>query len=38
VRAEATVNDVARPGIDDEEHHRLFMLLLRAATASRMRD
>ena len=25
------------PGLDDEEHHRLFMLLLRAATASRMR-
>jgi hypothetical protein len=30
--------DAARPGIDDEEHHRLFMLLLRAATAPRMRD
>jgi amidase len=38
VRAGATVDDGARPGIADEEHHRLFMLLLRAATASRMRD
>src|SRR5439155_8623966 len=38
VRAGATVDDAARPGIGDEEHHRLFMLLLRAATASRMRD
>jgi amidase len=38
VRAGATVDDAARPGIADEEHHRLFMLLLRAATASRMRD
>jgi len=37
-RAGATVDDAARPGIADEEHHRLFMLLLRAATASRMRD
>ena len=37
-RAGATVDNAARPGIDDEEHHRLFMLLLRAATASRMRD
>jgi hypothetical protein len=26
-----SVDDAARPGIDDEEHHRLFMLLLRAA-------
>jgi amidase len=34
----ATVDDAARPGIADEEHHRLFMQLLRAATASRMRD
>src|SRR6516165_5466581 len=34
----AMVDDAARPGIDDEAHHRLFMLLLRAATASRMRD
>ena len=37
-RAGAAVDDAARPGITDEEHHRLFMLLLRAATASRMRD
>ncbi len=37
-RAGAVVDDAARPGIDDEAHHRLFMLLLRAATASRMRD
>ena len=37
-RAGATVDNAARPGINDEEHHRLFMLLLRAATASRMRD
>jgi amidase len=38
VRAGAMVDVSARPGIDDEDHHRLFMLLLRAATASRMRD
>ena len=38
VRGGASVDDAARPGIGDEEHHRLFMLLLRAATASRMRD
>ena len=38
VRGGATVDDAARPGIADEEHHRLFMLVLRAATASRMRD
>ena len=37
-RAGAVVDDTARPGIEDEAHHRLFMLLLRAATASRMRD
>src|SRR5438132_9487901 len=37
-RAGAVVDDTARPEIDDAEHHRLFMLLLRAATASRMRD
>jgi len=37
-RAGAVVDDAARLGIDDEAHHRLFMLLLRAATASRMRD
>jgi amidase len=38
VRASALVDDAARPDIDDEAQHRLFMLLLRAATASRMRD
>ena len=38
VRAGATVDDTARPGMEDEDHYRLFMLLLRAATASRMRD
>jgi amidase len=38
VRAGATVDNAARPTIGDEEHHRLFMLLLRAARASRMRD
>lgn len=38
VRTGAMVDDAARPRIDDEAHHRLFMLLLRAATASRMRD
>jgi len=37
-RAGATIDDTARAGIDDAEHQRLFMLLLRAATASRMRD
>jgi len=37
-RSGATVDQAARPGFDEEEHHRLFMLLLRAATASRMRD
>jgi len=37
-RAGARVDDTGRPAIEDEEHHRLFMLLLRAATASRMRD
>jgi amidase len=36
--AGSLVDDAARPGIEDEAHHRLFMLLLRAATASRMRD
>src|SRR5215469_12356035 len=34
----AGVDDTARPNITDQEHQRLFMLLLRAATASRMRD
>jgi amidase len=38
LRAGAVVDSVARPGVEDEAHHRLFMLLLRAATASRMRD
>jgi amidase len=38
VRAGAMVDNAARPAIGDEEHHRLFMLLLRAARASRMRD
>ena len=38
VRAGAMVDDTACPEIDDAEHHRLFMLLLRAATASRMRE
>lgn len=37
-RAGAMVDDAARPDIDDEAHHRLFTLLLRAATASRMGD
>lgn len=37
-RSGAVVDHTARPGISDEEHQRLFMLLLRAATASRMRD
>jgi amidase len=36
--AGASVDPNARPPLDDEEHQRLFMLLLRAATASRMRD
>ena len=38
VRTGAMVDNTARPDINDEAHHRLFMLLLRAATASRMRD
>ena len=38
VRAGAMVDDAVRPEFDDEEHHRLFTLLLRAATASRLRD
>jgi amidase len=37
-RAGGTVDASARPAIDVEEHQRLFMLLLRSATASRMRD
>src|SRR5262249_42523635 len=38
VKTGAIVDAAARPAIKDEDHHRLFMLLLRAATASRMRD
>lgn len=34
--AGAAVDEHARPPFDDGEHHRLFMLLLRAATASRL--
>ena len=34
----AKVDTNGRPPLDDAEHHALFMLLLRAATASRMRD
>jgi amidase len=37
-RAGASVDENARPGIGDAEHHRLFMTLLRAATASRLSD
>ena len=37
-RAGTAVDEAARPPIDDSEHHRLFMLLLRAATASRLSD
>lgn len=37
-RAGALVDEDARPGIGDAEHHRLFMTLLRAATASRLSD
>jgi amidase len=37
-RSGAAVDHTARPEISDEDHQRLFMLLLRAATASRMRD
>ena len=35
-RVGAQIDEAARPPINDAEHHRLFMLLLRAATASRM--
>lgn len=35
-RVGAAVEPDARPPLDDAEHQRLFMLLLRAATASRM--
>ncbi|HZU90375.1 MAG TPA: amidase [Stellaceae bacterium] len=37
-RAGAAVDERAHPPFDDREHHRLFMLLLRAATASRLSD
>ena len=36
--AGATVDETARPPIADAAHHQLFMLLLRAATAARLRD
>ena len=35
-QAGASVDESARPGFDPVEYHRLFMLLLRAATGSRM--
>jgi amidase len=38
MRSGAIVDDAARSRIEDEAHHRLLMLLLRAATASRIRD
>jgi len=37
-RAGARIDRTARPGFADADYHRLFMLLLRAATASRMRE
>ncbi|HEX3862141.1 MAG TPA: amidase [Stellaceae bacterium] len=37
-KAGCSVTRDARPPFDDTEHHELFMLLLRAATASRLRD
>ena len=37
-RPGAAIDEHARPGIGDAEHHRLFMTLLRAATASRLSD
>jgi amidase len=37
-KAGAKVDESARPGFDPVEYHRLFMLLLRAATASRLPD
>jgi amidase len=36
--AGATVDETARPPIEDAEQRRLFMLLLRAATAARLSD
>ena len=38
VQAGAAVDEDARPEIGDAEHHRLFMTLLRAATATRLSD
>jgi len=35
-KAGASVDDTARPDFDPAEYHRLFMLMLRAATASRL--
>ena len=37
-RAGASVDEAAHPPFDDAEHHGLFMTLLRAVAASRMRD
>jgi len=37
-KAGAAVDETARPDVSDAEHHRLFMTLLRAATASRLSD
>jgi amidase len=37
-RTGATVDENARPPLEDSEHQRLFMLLLRAATASRLSE
>jgi amidase len=37
-QAGAAIDERPQLPLDDSEHHRLFMLLLRAATASRMRD
>jgi amidase len=37
-RAGTVIDETARPEIGDAEHHRLFMTLLRAATASRLND
>ena len=38
VRTGASVDENARLDIGDAEHHRLFMTLLPAATATRMSD
>src|SRR5204862_3354607 len=37
-RTGASVDENARLDIEDAEHHRLFMTLLRAATASRISE